>query len=149
MRESRQENTGHTSSQALKSADRLALYDQHGSMAYGLILRIIPEPELAQAVLIDVFTSPRLTACAETSTAGEIIRLARAKALAARPTSIGPVLISAQFPATNDTIDTAKLVFNLSFCQGCTPEAIAEKLKLSPVNVLKTFHTYFNYLRSS
>ncbi|WP_381503932.1 RNA polymerase sigma factor [Spirosoma flavum] len=137
-----------TSQEVIRQADHLALYDRYGSMAYGLILQIIPEPDLAQAVLVDLFTSPQLKSYAETPSqvAGEIIRLARNKALIAKPIHTTPSL-SIPVSTTND--NTAKLVFDLSFCQGYTPEAIAEKLQLSRTNVLKSIYTYFKQLRSS
>ncbi len=116
-------------------------------MAYGIILSIIPEPELAQTVLTNVFASPQLASDPKTPTATDIIRLARAEALASRP-----LRVSQSMPPnadTNDTIETSKLVFDLSFCQGYSIEAIAEKLHLSPTNVLKVFYTYFKQLRSS
>lgn len=149
MESLKQVSTGSTFQQALRSTNQLALYDQYGSMAYGIILRIIPEPELAQAVLIDLFMSPQLTFRTEVPTAGEIIRLARIKALSAKPITASPMLVVTPLPATNDTTNTAKLVFTLSFCQGYGLDAIAEKLNLSPVNVLKAFYTYFKHLRSS
>ncbi|CAN5195845.1 hypothetical protein BH09BAC4_BH09BAC4_46820 [soil metagenome] len=136
--------------EVMRSADRLSLYDRYGSVAYGIILQIIPEPELAQTVLIDVFSSSQITSLAEASTQaiGPIIRLARAKALEARPRSTAlnqaqPI----QVPETN--VNTEKLVFNLSFYQGYTTEEIADKLQLSQTNVLKTIYTYFKQLRSS
>lgn len=138
-----------TSQEGLKSISQLTLYDQYGSMAYGIILHIIPEPELAQTVLIDLFTSPQLKSRTEAPTPGEIIRLARATALAARTLPISSPVTLTPLSTTTDTTDTAKFVFNLSFCQGYSPEVIAEKLNLSLTNVLKAFHTYFNYLRSS
>ncbi|AKD54114.1 hypothetical protein [Spirosoma radiotolerans] len=143
-----------TSQEVIRHADQLTLYDRYGSMAYGVILRIIPEPERAQAVLIDLFSSPQLLACAEipTHTAGEIIRLARAKALAAK--CVAPVSsltlsdsdVNGHFD-TNDNVEN--IVFDLSFCQGYSLEAIAEKLQLSRTNVLKSIYTYFKHLRSS
>jgi hypothetical protein len=136
--------------EVIRSADRLSLYDRYGSIAYGIILQIIPEPELAQTVLIDVFSSPQISSLTESSTQtiGPIIRLARAKALEARPKSIAlnqPLPI--QVSETN--VNTEKLVFNLSFYQGYTTEEIADKLQLSQTNVLKTIYTYFKQLRSS
>ncbi|SFE08785.1 hypothetical protein SAMN05216167_11060 [Spirosoma endophyticum] len=136
--------------EVMRSADRLSLYDRYGSIAYGIILQIIPEPELAQTVLIDVFSSPQINSLAEGSTQaiGPIIRLARAKALDARPRATAlnqPQPI--QVPETN--VNTEKLVFNLSFYQGYTTEEIADKLQLSQTNVLKTIYTYFKQLRSS
>lgn len=129
------------------------LYDQYGPMAYGIILRIIPEPEQAQAVLVDLFSSPQLREFSETPAhiAGEIIRLARLKALAARSATILPPRSS------NSTINNAfnandnleNIVFNLSFCQGYSTDAIAEKLQLTRTNVLRSIYTYFKQLRSS
>jgi hypothetical protein len=137
-----------TSQEVIRHKDQLTLYDRYGSMAYGIILRIIPDPESAQAVLIDLFSSPELKACAEVPahTAGEIIRLARIKALAAKPDSTTFVPTRPDSD-TNDNLE--KLVFDLSFCQGYSPETIAEKLQLSRTNVLKSIYTYFKNLRSS
>lgn len=142
-------NIESTSQKPLVCVNHLALYDQYGSMAYGVILHILPDPTLAQAVLIDLFRSPQLKSYTKAPTAGEIIRLARVKALAARPILTNPAQESVPLPTENDTTNTAKLVFTLSFCQGYTVEEIAEKLQLSSRSVLKAFHTYFNYLRSS
>ncbi len=137
-----------TSQEVIKQADHLTLYDRYGSMAYGIILRIIPQPQAAQSILIDLFSSPELTACVNDPlhAAGEIIRLARTKALAARPVSEDPA-DSKPASTTNDTVE--KVVFDLSFCQGYTPDAIAEKLQLSRTNVLKFIYSYFRDLRSS
>ena len=142
------------SQEVIRHADHLTLYDRYGSMAYGIILRIIPEPEQAQAVLVDLFSSPQLKEFAATPahTAGEIIRLARLKALAVKPvaTFSSPTLadsgINTDFDA-NDNVEN--VVFNLSFCQGYSTEAIADKLQLPRTNVLKSIHTYFKQLRSS
>lgn len=143
-----------TSQEVIRHADHLTLYDRYSSMAYGVILRIIPEPERAQTVLIDLFSSPQLTVCAEiqTHTAGEIIRLARLKALAAKPGDpvSSPILSNSATNGHFDTNDTIEnIVFDLSFCQGYSPEAIAEKLQLSRTNVLKSIYTYFKHLRTS
>lgn len=136
--------------EVIRHADRLSLYDRYGSIVYGIILRIIPEPELAQTVLIDVFSSPQISSFTEASkhAIGPIIRLARDKALEARPESIAlnqppPIQVS------EPNVNTEKLVFNLSFYQGYTTEEIADKLQLSQTNVLKTIYTYFKQLRSS
>lgn len=136
------------SSEKLTDADRLALYEQYSSMAYGVILCIIPEPELAQTVLIDLFGSSLAKSPTGEPTAGEIIRLARAKALTVRHASISTTQDSTPL-AANDTMNLATIVFNLAFCQGYSREAIAEKLNLSPANVLKALHAYFKELRSS
>ncbi|GAB3776203.1 hypothetical protein GCM10028818_21470 [Spirosoma horti] len=143
-----------TSQEVIRHADHLTLYDRYSSMAYGVILRIIPEPKRAQAVLIDLFSSPELIASAEipAHTAGEIIRLARVKALAAKPvnSASSPILSNSDANDQFDTNDNLEnIVFNLSFCQGYSLEAVAEKLQLSRTNVLKSIYTYFKHLRSS
>ncbi len=134
-----------TSQEIIRQADHLSLYDRYGSMAYGIILQIIPEPELAQSVLIDLFSSLQIRSYAEMSahTTGNIIRLARSKAIAARP-----VPVTQSIPISNTNDNTEKLVFDLSFCQGYSLEAIAKKLQLSHTNVLKSIYTYFKHLRS-
>ncbi|GAB4022297.1 hypothetical protein [Spirosoma koreense] len=131
------------------AVDQLALYDKYSAMAYGIILTIIPEPEVAQKVLMDLFASPPLSACPEAPTAGEIIRLARTKALAAKSVSVNLPDSPIPFAQSNDAVNIAEIVFNLSFCQGYTPEAVAEKLNLSTTNVFKAFYSYFKHLRSS
>lgn len=127
--------------------DRISLYDRYGSMAYGVILQIIPESELAQHVLVDLFASPEMDACAKSSagSACSIIRLARAKALEARANS-GQHASSSSRPVANDM--SAKRVFELSFYQGHKPETIAEQLNIPYTNVLKAIRGYFQYLRT-
>ena len=143
-----------TSPEVIRYRNHLTLYDRYGPMAYGIILRIIPDPEQAQAVLVDLFSSPQLREYAETPahTAGEIIRLARLKALAVRSVAtLSPQMVPNSY--TNNTFDAndnvENIVFDLSFCQGYSTDAIAEKLQLSRTNVLKSIYTYFKQLRSS
>lgn len=115
-------------------------------MAYGIILRIIPETGLAQSVLIDLFSSPDLKDDPDQQplTSTDIIRLARSKALGARPaSSILPV------PVSDASESLEKIIFDLSFNQGYSPDAIADTLKLSRTSVLKSICTYFQDLRSS
>lgn len=137
-----------TSREAVRKTDYLTLYDKYGSMAYGIILRIVPEPELAQAVLVDLFSCQELSKCVETKahTAGEIIRLARHKALSAASKAVQP---TSTLPVDNTNEPLEKRIFDLSFCEGYTSEAIAEKLQVSSTSVLKSIYTYFKYLRSS
>ena len=133
--------------EVVRRTNLLALYDQYGSTAYGIILRIVPEPELAQTILIDLFSSPQLTSLVEvmTPTGSEIIRLARTKALIAKTES--SIQLPSSVSGPNDTAE--KVVFDLSFCQGYSLEAIADRLHVSRTNVLKSIYTYFQYLRSS
>ena len=129
-------------------ADCLTLYDCYGGLAYGIILQILPEPEQAQRVLIDLFSSPQVKAYTEFSNrvSSGIIRLAREKALAARPITLTKPLISSP-TAVNDTTD--KSVFDLSFCKGYTVDEIADKLQLSRAIVLTKISSYFKHHRSS
>lgn len=143
-----------TSPEITEHRNHLRLYDRYGPMAYGIILRIVPEPDQAQAVLVDLFSSPQLREHVETPahTAGEIIRLARLKALAVRSaTTLSPPMLSSSAinnaPGANDNVEN--VVFDLSFCQGYSTDAIAEKLQLTRNNVLKSIYTYFRQLRSS
>lgn len=128
----------------------LEVYDQFGSMAYGIILQIIPQPHLAQEVLVNVFSSPLLQACNSYpfTFAVCVIKLARAKAVEAkRKLSEMPGYISDN---GNLTIDKSpEAIFDLSFRQGYTPDEVAEKLQLSKTEVIKAFHDFFKSSRNA
>ena len=121
----------------------LEVYDQFGSMAYGIILQIIPQPHLAQEILVSVFSSPLLQACNSYpfSFAVCVIKLARAKAVEAKRK------LSEMSPLGN--INTAAVdrspeaIFDLSFRQGYSPDEVAEKLHLTKSEVIKAFHDFF------
>lgn len=132
-----------TSREATSKADYLSVYDRYGSLAYGVILRIIADPTLAQKVLVDLFASQPLNAYREEPAASDIIRLARRLALDAKAET------TVSTPVANPADPLEKHIFDLAFCQGYTPETIAETLQLSPTSVLKSIYTYFKYLRSS
>ncbi|GAB3944133.1 hypothetical protein GCM10028805_11350 [Spirosoma harenae] len=125
----------------------LSLYDRYGSLAYGIILQIIPEPELAQTVLIDLFTSPEVKSYSESPllVSSKLIQLARSKALKVRPAHFMRSLSVS--PSTND--DLGKLVFDLSFYEGYNVQEIAEKLNLSRANILNMIAVYFKQQRTS
>ncbi len=137
-----------TTQEISRQLDPVTLYDRYGSMAYGIILRIIPEPETAQTVLIDLFASPQIRSLTNVSahSAGDIIRLARTNALAAKATLNTPTPPTPT-PVAND--NSPKVVFDLLFSQGYTPEAFSDNLHLSRSTVLKSIHTHFKHLRSS
>ncbi len=132
-----------------KSTERLALYEKYGAMAYGVILQIIPQPELAQQVMVDLFASPQLEQCikAPTSPGCNIVRLARSKALEAnlRATSSAPL---SEPPQSKDD-NAASLVFDLSFRQGYPLRTVAERLQIPYADVMKSIRNYFKYLRTS
>lgn len=126
--------------------DRLALYDTYGSLAYGVILQIIPQQEVAQEVLVNLFTSPQLNQCVESpaTTSCAIIRLARQQALEA---SRSLPSFSAQLPIEKNNLP--KTIFDLSFRQGYEPRIIAEQLQIPYAEVIKSIRDYFKYLRTS
>lgn len=132
------------SQHAVAHTDRIAMYDQYGPMAYGIILQIIPKQELAQKVLIDLFASTQLQTWMGPSShlACTIIRLARAKALEVQAASYSSSISSS-------SSISAKRIFDLSFFQGQKPESIAERLKMPYSDVLKAIREYFQYLRAS
>lgn len=141
--------SGQTTSQhAVVHTERLAMYDQYGPMAYGIILQIIPQEELAQKVLIDLFASPQLQAWTGPSPhlACDIIRLARAKALEVQLASSSS---SYPNPISSSNSTFVKQIFDLAFFQGHKPEFIAERLKVPYSDVLKAIREYFQYLRAS
>jgi hypothetical protein len=121
-------------------ARRIDLYDRYGSMAYGIILNIVPQPEVAQTILVDLFaTMPvdeKIGLQERESTF--IIRLARTKALANRPNSAERSPTS--FHPTERNLP--KVVFNLSFWHGCDSEEIAERLQITKNDVLRAIRTY-------
>ena len=144
-------NNGQQGRQVSRPADQLSLYDTYGSVAYGVILQILPQPHLAQQVLVDVFASPELAAQSSpvSSMAVHIIRVARAKALAVKEKlTATPTLHAANQPVAA-TVDLPKLIFDLSFCEGCTPEQIAERLQMNRSDVLTAMHTYFKSFRAA
>lgn len=128
--------------------DRLDLYEKYGAMAYGIILQIVPQPELAQQALVTLFLSPQLEQCIGplSSPACAIVRLARLIAL-----EINPVSLSAKstFPDTTDLSDEnkSKQIFDLSFRQGYELSIIAERLKIPYTEVMASIRNYFQYLR--
>ena len=126
--------------------DHLSLYNQFGSIAYGIILKIIPHERVAQDVLIDVFTSSQLPQLpAATNPLVGIVRVARIKALEAKERlSNQPVLSELKYHP-NDI--TPELIFNLSFHQGYSVEAIALQFAMDKSEVLKAIREYIKSFR--
>ena len=127
---------------------RLTLYDQYGAMAYGVITQIIPQPDVAQTVLIDLFTSTQLNALYEspTNTACTIVRLARMKALEVKPAE--PLVSTdseSQF-SSNDNLP--KLIFDLLFTRGFKPEILAQRLEMTYWDVLKAMREHVKVMRT-
>lgn len=127
------------------TASRLLLYDQYGAVAYGVILKIVPNEQQAQELLVDVFASPELQAGLSPSanTTCIIIRLARARALA--------YLQKQQLPAQPlpESTKQPELIFKLLFYQNQTPESIAERLNIQRSAVFGAVREFFTYLLPS
>ena len=146
MNELERINNGKTTPPA-KPANKLTpleVYDQYGSMAYGIILQIIPQPHLAQEVLASVFSSPLLLGCNSYpfTFAVCVIKLARLKAVEAKRQLVekSPLRSDNDFSVVDRSPET---IFDLSFRQGYTPDEVAEKLHLTKSEVLKAFHDFF------
>lgn len=124
------------------SAERLSLYDQYGAIAYGVILKIVPQQQQAQELLVELFASPELQATppAQKGMACTIIRLARARALAYRQKQ--PLPTSSALPSTSRQ---AELIFDLMFCHDLSPDAIAERLQIQRSDVFTAVREFFAY----
>lgn len=133
-----------------KPNKQLALYDRYGSMAYGVSLQILPQPLQAQKVLVALFASSDLQSYldGQSSVALAIVRMARTKALTAKAQAgetLMPLVNSSMTAKTN----LPDLVFDMSFRQGYSIEAIAEKLQLTKKEVLKAIRDYSVSLRQA
>ena len=128
----------------------LEVYDKYGAIAYGIILQIVPQPHLAQEILVNVFSSPLLQNCNSYpfTFAVCVIKLARSKAVEAKRKimSIAPVALESGFHHADQS---PQRIFNLAFCEGYTPDEVAEKLNISKSDVLKAFHDFFKASRNS
>ena len=128
----------------------LEVYDKFGAMAYGIILQIIPQPHLAQEILVNVFSSPQLQSCNSYpfTFAVCVIKLARAKAVEAKRKlmSIAPENIESAY---NREDSSPQVIFDLAFRQGYTPDEVAQKLNIPKSEVLKAFHDFFKSHRNS
>lgn len=129
--------------------DRLSLYDRYSALAYGVILQIVPRPELAEKILVDLFSSEELPLGAEQprTQAIAIVRLARQKALAAQPASAMPESLP---PGSRSLTDESlpKLVFDLTFRRGHTLGVVADRLQMTYEDVLQAIRTYVHSFRN-
>ncbi len=132
------------------TTDQLALYDRYGSMAYGIILQIIPQPQQAEKVLVELFTASDLQSSVAYpgNIALEIIRMARAKALEARDQS-GLSLMQPETSGIPSKTNLPEVVFDMTFRQGYSIDAVAEKLQLAKGDVLKAIRDYYVFLRQA
>jgi AraC-like DNA-binding protein len=152
MNELERANNGADLSSVVKNNQltSLEVYDKFGAMAYGIILQIIPQPHLAQEILVNVFSSPQLQSCNSYpfTFAVCIIKLARAHAVEAKRKlmSVAPDNTGITY---NREDGSPQLIFDLAFRQGNTPEEVAQKLNISKSEVLKAFHDFFKTHRNS
>jgi len=129
----------------------LEVYDKYGAMAYGIILQIIPQPHLAQEVLVNVFSSPLLQACNSYpfTFAVCVIKLARSKAVEAKRKLLSLAPLSNDHIFARKDQSSPEQIFDLAFRQGFTPDEVAEKLGIPKSEVLKAFHEFFKSYRNS
>lgn len=126
------------------------LYDQYGAMAYGVITQIVAQPDIAQRVLIELFASAQMNLLPELpgNTACAVVRLARQKALEARP--VEPLVATgreSEFqPDLNDNLP--KFIFNLLFTKDFKPGTIAERLGMTHWDVLKAMREHVRSMRT-
>lgn len=127
----------------------LSLYDQYGAMAYGVILQIIPQEQLAQEVLVELFNSSPLLNCGDSvSNAICIIRNARIKAIDFKNRFNSSIENNKDGrPFSTDSLPD--MIFNLAFKQGLSLEIIAVKLGLSKEDTMKAISQHVKSFRKS
>lgn len=127
----------------------LSLYDQYGAMAYGVILQIIPQEQLAQEILVDLFNFSPLLSCNEgMSEAICIIRHARNKALEFS-NRFQSLLQTNGNSSSVDSDSLPKAIFDLAFKQGLSIDIIAIKLSLSKEATMKAISQHVKSFRQS
>ena len=133
---------------SVSHTDQLTLYDQYGAMAYGVIIQIVPQPDIAQTVLIDLFASTQVKLVHESpaNTACAIVRMARTKALEAKSAE-SSISIGSEYQF-GSTDNLPKLIFDLSFIKGIKPEALAERLEMTYWDVLKALREHVKLMRT-
>lgn len=119
-------------------------------MAYGVILQILPQAHLAQEALLEVFTSAQLASFANGSgnPAITIIRLARSKALELKAKAKERDAAIAE-PMTSVGGYSPEFIFDLSFRQGYSFEAISEQFGLSKPEITKAVRDFIHLFRRS
>jgi hypothetical protein len=134
---------------AVTKLTTLEAYDQFASMAYGIILQIVPQTHIAQEILVSVFSSPLLQSCNSYpfTFAVCVIKLARSKAVEAKRKMGELSPYDGEHKLTDDR--SPENIFDLSFRQGYTPDEVAEKLQISKSEVLKAFHDFFKTPRNT
>jgi hypothetical protein len=133
-----------------KPIDQRALYDRFGAMAYGIILQILPQTHLAQEALLEVFTSAQLPSFSNSSInpAISIIRIAREKAFEFKEKGREREAAISEPFSTNSSY-SPESIFDLSFRQGYSFEAISENSGLSRPEFLKAVRDFIHVFRRS
>lgn len=126
----------------------LSLYDRYGAMAYGVILQIIPQEQLAQEILVDLFNSPLLSCNEGMSETICIIRNARNKALEFS-NRFQSLLQTNGNSSSVDSDSLPKAIFDLAFKQGLSIDIIAVKLSLSKEATMKAICQHVKSFRQS
>ncbi|MES2518166.1 MAG: hypothetical protein V4585_08670 [Bacteroidota bacterium] len=125
----------------------LSLYDTYSPMAYGVILQIIPQENLAQDTLVNVFSTLSVNECKNCAVGSAIyiIRKARIKAIEVKNKISN--FVNDQIP--NGEAALREMIFELSFRQGQTPEVIAQRLNVPKTQVLKAIYEHFKSFRQA
>jgi hypothetical protein len=123
----------------------LSLYDSYSSVAYGVISQILPQENLAQETLANLFTSLSVSECknSQFGIAIYIIRKARMKAIEVK----NKFSNSAHDELIVGEEALSKMIFELSFRQGQSPEVISQRLNIPKAQVLKAIYEYFKSFR--
>lgn len=119
-------------------------------MAYGIILQILPQKQLAQEALLEVFTSSQLATFqnGSISPAIAVIRLARTKALEIKAkTSENGTAIAEPISSTGGY--SPEFIFDLSFRQGYSFAAISDQFGISKPEILKAVRDFIHLFRRS
>ena len=130
--------------------DQRALYDRFGALAYGVILQILPQSLLAQEALLSVFSADQLPYFSNSSVnpAISVIRIARAKALELKEKTAEREAARAE-PFSVNSSYSPEYIFDLSFRQGYSFEAISEQSGLSRPELVKAIRDFIHVFRRS
>ena len=121
--------------------NRLSLYEQYGSIAYGLILQFLPQPYHAQEILADLFASLALQVNMP-ALARTITRLAREKALGYRQRQDLPIY------SPPESADQPGQVVNLLFYQNQPHGSTSGQLQVQRSAIPRFIWEFFDLLPS-
>lgn len=126
-------------------SDRLLLFEQFGAVAYGVILQIIPNEKHAQEVLIRLFSDSILDKCKKcaASKIACVVKCSRLAALEFKKLSN----FNSNAEENRENTNLSHIIFNLSFRDGYSLDAIAAKFSISKQATLKYIQDYFKTFR--